>query len=118
MLIFSPTLNLAKEFKSNLSKNLEISDLGPIRYYLGIEVSRDRPNKVITLSQKGYLLKILEKYNKKGLNPVSTPAEQGIRLEKAKIQANLDDIKTFQQQVGALIYLATKTRPDIAYAVG
>jgi len=50
MLIFSPTLNLAKEFKSNLSKNLEISDLGPVRHYLGIEVSRDRPNKVITLS--------------------------------------------------------------------
>ncbi|CAK1367766.1 unnamed protein product [Cercospora beticola] len=50
MLIFSSTISLAKEFKTNISKYLEISDLGPIKHYLGIEVSRDRPNKVITLS--------------------------------------------------------------------
>ncbi|CAK1360488.1 unnamed protein product [Cercospora beticola] len=95
MLIFSPNISLAKEFKTNISKHLEISDLGPIKYYLGIEVSRDRPNKVITLSQKGYLLKILEKYNKKGLRPVSTPIEQSVRLEKARTQASIGEIKEF-----------------------
>ena len=83
MLIFSPTLDLVKQVKSNLSKHLEISDLGEVKHYLGIEVSRDKPNKTITLSQKGYLLKILERYNKSGLNPVSTPIEVGVRLEKA-----------------------------------
>lgn len=95
MLIFSPNISLAKEFKTNISKYLEISNLGPVKHYLGIGVSRDRPNKVITLSQKGYLLKILEKYNKKGLKPISTPIEQGVRLEEARTKASIGEIKEF-----------------------
>lgn len=119
MLIFGPQLKDINTLKQNLLKHIEVSDLGHVKHYLGIEILRDRENKIIKLSQQGYLEKILKKYTKKGLNPVSTPAEVGIRLEANKSEtADLANIKEYQKEVGALIYLATKTRPDITYAVG
>ena len=95
MLIFSSNKELVRELKDNLSKSLELSDLGDVNYYLGIEVTRNREHKTITLSQKGYLEKILTRFNKRGLNPVSSPIENSLRLEKNKEQATLEDTRLF-----------------------
>jgi len=46
-----------------------------------MEINRD--NSSISLSQTKYLRNILEKYNKSNLNPVSSPSEPGIKLEKS-----------------------------------
>ena len=118
MLVFAKNKDLIKDLKKALSKDLELSELGDVKYYLGIDISRDRKNKTITLSQKGYLDKILERFNKNGLNPVSTPIEVGIRLEKSTEIASKERTRQFQAEVGSLLYLSTKTRPDLAYAVG
>ena len=95
MLIFGPKLEDISTLKVNLSKHIEVSDLGEVKYYLGIEVTRDRRNKTIQLSQQGYLEKILDKYNKRGLTPVTTPAEVGIRLEANKEPTNPNETKEF-----------------------
>ena len=49
---------------------------------------------------------------------MGTPVEIGTKLVKPKDGDNLVDQELHQSDVGSLLYLSTKTRPDIAYAVG
>ena len=44
--------------KACLAKEFEMKDLGPLRYFLGIEVARS--NKGIFISQRKYILDLLE----------------------------------------------------------
>jgi len=51
--------------------------------------------------------------------PVKTPMVPGTRLEKASDEdAAKVDKELYMRAVGALMYLATSTRPDIAFTVG
>jgi len=111
--------NITSLFTS-LSEAIKIKDLGPISTFLGIEFNRNRGDKSIRLSQKAYIDKILKRFNYsvKTKGKIYPPISQGIKIEPNEGQATLTDIKDFQQQIGALLYLNTKTRPDLAYSVG
>lgn len=90
MLVFGPKQSLIEDLKRDLSRHVELSDLGPTKFYLGIEIHRDRPTKRLVLSQKRYLNQILDKYNKRGLNPMSSPSEVGVWLAKASTSYIVD----------------------------
>ena len=53
-------------FKKDLSTEFEITSLGAISFYLGMEITRDRKNRTLTLSQRSYIQKILQlhRFNK------------------------------------------------------
>lgn len=55
--------------------------------------------------------------NKENIKPKQSPLPPSIKLESNKGEANPIDIKRYQQEIGALIYITTFTRPDLAYAV-
>ena len=74
-------------------------------------------NKELYINQSKYTREIIKKYNKQDLLPVLTPVELGVQLIKSNTQASKEDIKLYQKQIGALLYLAFKTRPDITYIV-
>ena len=50
LLVFSKNKESIITLKKELSKKVDITDLGPTSYYLGIEIKRDRVNKTITLT--------------------------------------------------------------------
>ena len=118
LLIFGPDIQAITTLREALGKKVEISDLGDVSYYLGIEVTRDRAKKSLCMSQQKFIEEILQRFGKTALKPTKTPAEQGIRLEKSHENAPEADIKLFQQQIGSLMYLMTSTRPDLSFAVG
>ena len=98
--------------KKWLTKEFEVKDLGQLRYFLGIEVSRSA--KGIYLSQRKYVLDLLAETGMLGCRPASTPIEQN-----HKLSSNLGKAvnrEQYQRLVGRLIYLS-HTRPDIAFAV-
>lgn len=103
-----------KELKLQLSREFEMKDLGGLKYFLGIEVSRSK--KGIFLSQRKYILDLLSEVGMLECKPAETPMVQNLKLE-IKSDQNPVDKERYQRLVGKLIYLS-HTRPDIAYAVG
>ncbi|XP_028094659.1 uncharacterized protein LOC114294708 [Camellia sinensis] len=96
--------------KRQLAKKFEIKDLGPLRYFLGIEVARS--DKDIFISQRKYVLDLLGKTSMLGCKPSDSPIEANHRL-----CSGVGDKDRYQRLVGRLIYLS-HTRLDIAHAVG
>ena len=65
-----------KALQNYLSKEFEMKDLGPLKYFLGIEVSWS--NTRIFLSQRKYALDLLQETGMSGCHPVDTPIVEGL----------------------------------------
>lgn len=102
------------EFKTQMKQMFEMSDLGLLSYYLGIEVQQRQGE--ITLTQAAYAGKILERAGLSTCNPCSTPMEQRLQLQKV-VDGTIVDATEYRSVIGSLRYLVN-TRPDIAHAVG
>ncbi|GJT33006.1 ribonuclease H-like domain-containing protein [Tanacetum coccineum] len=104
------------KFKVFLKSKFKIKDLGPLKYFLGIEVIKTE--KDLCLTQRKYCLELLKEYDLLGCKHVSTPMEPNSVLPyvPTKDDPLLDNITGYQKLLGKLIYL-THTRPDIAYSV-
>ncbi|KZV29502.1 Cysteine-rich RLK (receptor-like protein kinase) 8 [Dorcoceras hygrometricum] len=99
--------------KKCLASEFEVKELGPLRYFLGMEVARSK--KGIYVSQRKYILDLLEETGMTGCRPSDTPIDPNLRLASIT-QGTHVDIGRYQRLVEKLIYLA-HTRPDIAFAV-
>jgi hypothetical protein len=98
--------------KKFLHSHFHLKYLGPLKYFLGIELSASKND--IFISQRKYALEIIEDAGLLGAAPIDTPMERGLKLsDKSDL---LKDPGRFRRLVGRLIYL-TVSRPDITYAV-
>jgi hypothetical protein len=102
-----------KAFKKSMVQEFEMTDIGLMAYFLGLEVVQKEEG--IFVSQSSYAKDILERFKMESYNPVSTSVENGVELRKSKV-GNVDPTY-FKSLVGSLRYL-TCTRPDILYGVG
>ena len=119
LLIFGPNKLGIAALKQRLSERFHMTDLGPVAYYLGLEVNRNRREKSISLSQVTYLRKIIADFKFEGLRGAMTPMEPDVILQPAAddYQAESSLKARYQSAVGSLMYLMLGTRPDIAFAV-
>ena len=100
-------------FKKSMMAKFEMSDLGIMHYFLGIEVMQSSIG--IFISQKKYVHEILERFQMKDCNPINTSSEFGMKLNKDNGGKKVDDT-LYKQIVGSLMYL-TITRLDIMHVV-
>ena len=91
----------------------EMSDLGKMHYFLGLEVVQS--DSGIFVSQKKYVREILNRFKMQNCNSTNIPVEFGLKLNKAGRGAKVDST-LYKQIVGSLMYL-TATRPDVMYAI-
>ena len=75
------------------------------------------PKKQYLMAATVYTKSVLERFDMESSKPVSTPVNPGVKLKKAMQESKRVDQASYQSAVGHLLYLSTKTRPDIAYAV-
>src|SRR5258708_5994230 len=71
----------------------------------------------VYLSQKGFIKRLLYKYDKLDIKLHITPYILGTKLTNNVLQADPKDTKRYQQEIGSLIYLTINIRPDINYQV-
>lgn len=112
-LIFTNDTHEKEKLKSELSKIFRIKDLGEIKRCLGLNIERDELSSTIRLNQKHYILNILSKFNMLEAKSISTPMEINFKASNETEDANVP----YQQLIGALMYLAVNSRPDIAYVI-
>ena len=98
--------------KKKLQGKFPVKDLGPLKYFLGIEVATSR--KGLFLNQRKYTIDLLRDSNMLNSKPANTPFDSKLQLDK--LGDPLDSPNYYQKLVGKLIYL-TITRPDISFAV-
>jgi hypothetical protein len=120
ILILNASLDVINDISKDLERSIKIEEVGPVSSFLGNDISINRDNKTIHITQKGYIQKLLNRYGitkDNGYNPSLLPGTPGLKLQKSDIQASSPSIKDYQQQIGSLLYLALKTRVDITYNV-
>ncbi|KAL4387529.1 hypothetical protein GQ457_09G029200 [Hibiscus cannabinus] len=107
------TEKLLVEFKKQIESVFEMSDLGEMTYFLGMEVQQSQQDTFI--SQQGFSLKILKKFYMENCKSVTTPIAQGEKLSSKDDFGRVNE-KIYKSLIGCLLYL-TATRPDIMFAV-
>ena len=111
-----------EKLKSQLSKEFEMKDLGSAQKIIGMEIIRDRKNRNLFLTQRGYLEKVLDRFSMRDCKPVSTPLAQHFRLSTSEAPKT-DEEKSYMSNVpyancvGCLMYAMICTRPDLAFAI-
>ena len=113
IMIASNSDDLVDNLKKNLAASFKIKDLGPVRFFLGLEVARNAEG--ISVSQRKYCLDLLKDYGYLECKPRSVPMDLKIHLSK-ETGILLEDGRIYREMVGRLLYL-TITRPDITFAV-
>jgi hypothetical protein len=100
-----------------LMRQYRMKDLGPVRQFLGLEISRNGQH-TITLGQQAYIDTILQRFEMTTAYGVQTALDPNVRLDGHGQQGGVEvDPTQYQAIVGSLMYAALGTRPDIAYAV-
>ena len=123
ILLASNNLGMIRETKQFLSQNFDMKDIGEASYVIGIEIYRDRSRKILGLSQKAYVNKILERFNMKNCSTSVAPIVKGDKFnlsQRPKNSLEIESMKNipYASAVGSLVYLEVCTRPDIGFAVG
>ena len=102
-----------QDLKHFLGLQFEMKDLGPLNYFLGLEVSSSANGYYLT--QAKYTYDLISRASITDSKIVDTPIEHKCRLNSHDGES-LSDVIIYKRLVGSLIYL-TVTRPDISYAV-
>jgi len=114
---------LLHETKLFISQNFELKDLGEASYVIGIEIHRDRKQRILKLSQNAYIEKVLERFRMKNCSASVAPIIKGDKFSNDQCPRNAleqEQMKNipYASAIGSLLYAQVCTRPDIAMAVG
>jgi len=99
-----------------------MKDLGEAKKILDIEITRDRSTDRLWLSQENYVYKVLDRFNKAEVRPVTTHLAGHFKLSfKQCSQSPVEEQEMsrvpYASTVGSLMYAIVCTMPDLAYAV-
>ncbi|GJW78841.1 retrovirus-related pol polyprotein from transposon TNT 1-94 [Tanacetum coccineum] len=111
-IIFGSTnLVFSKCFANLMKKNFEMSMMGELKFFLGLQVHQSPCG--IFISQSTYTIELLKKHGMDECDSISTPMAT-TRLD-VDLQGTLTNQTKYRSMIGGLMYL-TASRPDIAFA--
>nr|GEZ22100.1 retrovirus-related Pol polyprotein from transposon TNT 1-94 [Tanacetum cinerariifolium] len=104
---------MCEDFKNSMMVEFDMSDLGRMRHFLGVEAIQSVDG--ILISQRRYAQEVLTRFGMKNSNAVKNPIVQGTLLSKDEAGEEVDNT-LYKQLVGSLMYL-TVTRCDLMYGM-
>eukprot|EP00253_Pinus_taeda_P017415 PITA_17415 len=106
--------NLINHVKSSLKKKFEMTYLGHLHYFLGLQVLQSKEG--ISLSQSKYACDLLRHFHMEDYKPAPSPFQSGVKLSVTCTSPEVD-ATLYHQLVGKILYL-THTRPELFFVVG
>ena len=103
--------------KRSLSSRFKVKDMGMARYFLGVKIEQNTERGEIWIGQPQYTKNVLQQFKMTEAKSVRTPLNSTLKLVKATSSSERADQEVYQSAVGKLLYLSTRTRPDISHAV-
>ena len=107
--------NMVVQAKKLLGECFTIKDMGPAKYFLGLEIARSPGT--LWIGQTKYCKEIISYYGMDDCNPIASPVVANSHLSREDGEPLAANVP-YGELVGALLYLTSNTRPDLAYAVG
>ena len=114
-----PTL---ESVKSWLGKCFSMKDLGEAAYILGIKIYQRYTQRLLGLSQSGYIDKVIKRFSMQDSTRGFLPISRGIKLSKSQCPTTQDERERmdkipYASAIGSIMYAMLCTRPDVSYAL-
>ena len=105
--------NMCKEFSECMQGEFEISMMGELNYFLGLQIKQT--SEGIYVNQAKYTRDLLKRFKMDDAKPMKTPMSPTTKLDKDESGKSVDT-KLYRGMIGSLLYL-TGSRPDIMFSV-
>ncbi|CAI7735012.1 unnamed protein product [Closterium sp. NIES-54] len=96
--------------KSELQKRHTCTDMGELRNYLGLQITRDRARRTITLTQSHMVHRVLQRFSFRYFSPQSTPLPTGHSLSAPPSDESVEPSGPYPELVGCLMHGARAWR--------
>ena len=111
LLVTGSNVEMLREFKKKMAEVFEMTDLGEMTLFLGMEIQQNKFE--IFICQERYANKVLKKFAMENCKEIETPLAQN---EKLCRDDGSHDVNAgiYRSLIGCSLYL-TATRPDIMF---
>ena len=113
IIVTGNSLHFIDHLVSRLATIFDLKDLGPLTYFLGLQI--ESTSQGLFVHQSKYALDLLTKFNMLDYKPSVTPCFPTVHVN-SQSSPLLHDPTVFRSMVGGLQYLIF-TRPDLAFSV-
>ncbi len=117
LLVFDENKQNIEILKSQIIKNIEISNLNDAKFFLDMKITRNKNKKQLFLSQSKYIKELLMRFKINDEKSIYSSTIQDVRLKKNIEQTSENTIKSYQQQIESLMYLMIVIKSDLTFSV-
>ena len=114
LIVTRSSSDVIETFKIEMTQEFDMSNLGSLSSYLGIEVKQGK--NFIFLSQTAYAQKVLQHAKLRECNAVATPLQARVKFTNEEGRSTVNST-VYRSLIGSLRY-STHTRPDLLFFVG
>ena len=112
-----------KRFKKKIRKHWEITDNGPINWFLGFEIKQNRKNKTLAINQWAYIVNLTEKFRLTNAKPIHVPMDPNVTYSNQQSPTTPNQVACmrgvpYNEAIGGVLWPVVVLRPDIGYTVG
>ena len=108
-------------FAAELGQKFKLKDMGDAGYYMGCHITRNRKARELKFDQHLYVKTMVKRFDveKKSKIPAASGVPTLSKVDEPRNPEEKEEMRKlpYREAVGALMWTATMTRPDIACAV-
>jgi hypothetical protein len=118
----SSNLEALVKLEQDLNDKFPLKINGDATHYLGITIHQDRAAGTISISQASYIRDLIALTGQENAKPTPSPIAPGARLGREfcpTTEEEKEDMRNvpYRTVIGSLLWIADRSRPDIAYPV-
>lgn len=118
LLVIGGNIEVIEKIKTQLMDRFKMTDMGDVSRVLGLQVTRNRAEKTLTIDQEEYTKSALERFGFANCKPTLTPG-YGPELSTKQPEEtllNAEETQRYQAIAGTVMYLSSVLRYDIMYS--